>query len=63
MSRQRDSRALLLSGVDLSRRVGVHRILLWKTEHGRIDAWPRFRRAAATALGVDEALIFGDPTR
>ena len=52
-----------LSGVELSRRIGVHASLLSKVEHGRIDAWPRFRRAAATALGVDEALIFGEPPR
>lgn len=47
-----------ISGAGLARTIGVHPSLVSKVEHGRIEAWPVFRRRAAEALGVDVALIF-----
>jgi len=48
-----------LSGAELGRRVGVDRSLVSHIEAGRMAPWPAFRRRAAEALGVDEALLFG----
>ena len=52
-----------LTGRELARRCGVHPSLVSKIEHGAVRPWPAFRRRAAESLGVDEALLFGQPPR
>lgn len=52
-----------LSAAELARRVGCHRSLVSKIEHGHIAAWPAFRRRTAEVLQVDEELLFGDAMR
>jgi len=49
-----------VSGRELARRCGVDPSLVSRIEHGELAAWPKFRRLAAEALAVDEALIFGE---
>lgn len=48
-----------LSGSELARRAGYHPSLVSKVERGRVEPWPAFRQRIATALGVDEELLFG----
>ena len=48
-----------LSGRELARACGVNPGLLSAIEHQRTAPWPAFRRRAAAALEVDEALLFG----
>ena len=63
MNRQGGPWAHRRAGAELALRIDVHPSLLSKVDHGRIEAWPRCRQAAATALGVDEVQLFGDPQR
>lgn len=53
--------ALGVSQSELSRRTGIDQSLVSRAERGLIETWPRLRRAAAEALGVDESALFGDP--
>lgn len=39
--------------------MGLDHSLVSRAERGLIATWPAFRRGAADALGVDEALLFG----
>ena len=49
-----------LSQADLARAAGVSRSIACRIELGQLAPWPKFRRDAATALGVDEARLFGE---
>ena len=49
MNRQGGPWAHRRAGAELALRIDVHPSLLSKVEHGRIEAWPRCRQAAATA--------------
>ena len=50
--------ALRVSQAELARRMGLDRSLVSRAERGQIATWPRFRRDAASALGIDEHLLF-----
>ena len=43
---------------ELAERTGVHRSLVSRIERGLVPSWPRFRKAAATSLGVPERVLF-----
>ncbi len=49
---------LCVSQSELARRMGLDRSLVSRAERGQIATWPRFRRDAASALGIDERLLF-----
>ena len=53
-------RALGITQAELSRRVGVDQSAVCRIERGDSPPWPKFRRAAAVALGIPEAVLFGD---
>jgi transcriptional regulator with XRE-family HTH domain len=55
--------ALGVSQAELARRMGLDRSLVSRAERGRIATWPRFRREAADALGIDEHLLFPEHER
>lgn len=52
--------ALAVSQAELARRIGVDPSLVCRVELGQSRPYPRFRRAAAEALGVAESALFGD---
>jgi transcriptional regulator with XRE-family HTH domain len=56
-------KALGLSQAELSRRTGVDQAAVCRIELGDTRPWPKFRRDAAAALGVDEGLLFADLER
>ena len=45
---------------ELARRMGIGRSHVCRVERGDARPWPRFRRAAAEALGIREDVLFGD---
>lgn len=55
--------ALDVSQAELARRMGLDRSLVSRAERGQIATWPRFRRDAAAALGIDERLLFPEHER
>ena len=55
--------ALGVSQAELARRMRLDRSLVSRAERGRIATWPRFRRDAADALGIDEGLLFPEYER
>ena len=50
--------ALGISQAELARRLKLHPSLVSRVERGRVESWPKFRRDAAEALGVPEAVLF-----
>ena len=50
-----------LSGREFAAALGITPPLVSRLERGHIKSWPAIRRRAAAVLGVDEALLFGDP--
>lgn len=40
--------------------MNLDRSLVSRAERGLIETWPRFRRDAANALGIDESVLFPD---
>ncbi len=58
-TRLRQMREVLgISQAELARRMGLHRSLVSRAERGLIATWPRFRRDASAALGIDARLLF-----
>ena len=55
--------ALGVSQAELARSMGLDRSLVSRAERGQISTWPRFRRDAARALGIDESLLFPEEER
>jgi transcriptional regulator with XRE-family HTH domain len=53
--------ALGISQSELARRMGLDQSLVSRAERGLIATWPKFRRQAATALGLPEAALFDGP--
>jgi transcriptional regulator with XRE-family HTH domain len=49
-----------ISQAELARRMRLDQSLVSRAERGLIATWPRFRRTASEALGVDETRLFGD---
>ncbi len=52
--------AVGISQAELSRRMGLDPSLVSRAERGLVETWPRFRREAARALDVSEAVLFGE---
>ena len=52
--------ALGIPQAELARRMQLDRSLVSRAERGQIATWPRFRRDAAHALGIDESVLFPD---
>jgi len=50
-----------LSVLELARRMELDASLVSRAVRGLIQTWPRFRRDAATALGLPEAVLFPPP--
>lgn len=44
----------------LARRMGLAQSHVSRVERGLVPSWPKFRRDAAAALGIDESRLFGD---
>ena len=53
-------RAVGVSQAELSRRTGLDASIISRVERAEIRPWPKLRREVSAALGVPEALLFGD---